>query len=130
MADHARDAQRHHARPDDGAAQVESHPGRVRAGSRGRAAGAGREGGGGGGDAGARARSVSLRRSVMDDAEESSHIAIDLGAESGRVILGRLRGGRVEIEEVHRFPNGAIKIAGTLRWDVLRIFDEIKTGLR
>jgi len=61
---------------------------------------------------------------------EHCYTAIDLGAESGRVILGRLRGGRIEIEEIHRFPNGAIKIAGSLRWDVLRIFDEIKTGLR
>ena len=58
------------------------------------------------------------------------YIACDLGAESGRVILGRLREGRVTLEEVHRFPNGAVKIAGSLRWDVLRIFDELKTGLR
>ncbi len=58
------------------------------------------------------------------------YIACDLGAESGRVILGRLREGRIELEEIHRFPNGAVKIAGSLRWDILRIFDELKTGLR
>ncbi len=58
------------------------------------------------------------------------YIACDLGAESGRVILGRLGDGRVELEEIHRFPNGAVKIAGSLRWDILRIFDELKTGLR
>lgn len=61
---------------------------------------------------------------------EHHYIACDLGAESGRVILGRLAGGQVTLEEVHRFPNGAIRIAGSLRWDVLRIFDELKTGLR
>ena len=61
---------------------------------------------------------------------EHHYIACDLGAESGRVILGRLREGRVALEEIHRFSNGAVKIAGSLRWDVLRIFDELKTGLR
>jgi rhamnulokinase len=58
------------------------------------------------------------------------YIACDLGAESGRVILGTLDGAKVSLEEIHRFPNGAIKIAGSLRWDLLRIFDELKTGLR
>lgn len=61
---------------------------------------------------------------------EHYYIACDLGAESGRVILGRLHDGRVELEEIHRFPNGAVKIAGSLRWDILRIFDELKIGLR
>jgi rhamnulokinase len=61
---------------------------------------------------------------------EHSYIACDLGAESGRVILGWLDEGRVELEEIHRFPNGAAKIDGSLRWDILRIFEELKTGLR
>ncbi len=61
---------------------------------------------------------------------ERHYLACDLGAESGRVILGRLAGGKVTLEEIHRFPNGAVKIAGSLRWDVLRIFDELKYGLR
>ena len=61
---------------------------------------------------------------------EHHYIACDLGAESGRVILGRLAGGQVTLEEIHRFPNGAVKIAGSLRWDVLRIFEELKSGLR
>lgn len=61
---------------------------------------------------------------------EHHYIACDLGAESGRVILGRLAGGQVTLEELHRFPNGAVKIAGSLRWDVLRIFEELKIGLR
>jgi rhamnulokinase len=58
------------------------------------------------------------------------YIACDLGAESGRVILGRLQEGRLTLEEAHRFPNGAIHIAGSMRWDLLRIYDELKTGLQ
>lgn len=58
------------------------------------------------------------------------YVACDLGAESGRVILGQLNDGQVTLKEIHRFPNGAVKIAGSLRWDVLRIFEELKNGLR
>lgn len=61
---------------------------------------------------------------------ERYYIGCDLGAESGRVILGRLHEGRLQLEEIHRFPNGPIAIANSIRWDVLRIFDELKTGLR
>ncbi|MBM3825730.1 MAG: rhamnulokinase [Verrucomicrobia bacterium] len=59
----------------------------------------------------------------------SDYLAIDLGAESGRVILGRLRNGRLSMKEVHRFSNGAITANGTLRWDIIRIFREIRVGL-
>src|SRR3990172_2766050 len=58
------------------------------------------------------------------------YIACDLGAESGRVILGSLGDGKLAIEEVHRFENGPIRISGSLRWDVSRLFNELKTGLR
>jgi rhamnulokinase len=58
------------------------------------------------------------------------YIACDLGAESGRVMLGTLSDDKLSLEEVHRFPNGAVLVNGTLRWDVLRLFDELKTGLR
>jgi rhamnulokinase len=58
------------------------------------------------------------------------HIACDLGAESGRVMLGRLDGERLELEEIHRFSNGPVRLMGSLRWDVLRIYEELKTGLR
>lgn len=59
----------------------------------------------------------------------SRHIAIDLGAESGRVILGTLQRGRLRMREVHRFPNGAVTADGTLRWDILRLFREVRIGL-
>jgi len=57
------------------------------------------------------------------------YIACDLGADSGRVMLGSLEGERVTLEEIHRFPNGPVNVFGSLRWDVLRIFDELKIGL-
>lgn len=61
---------------------------------------------------------------------EHYYIACDLGADSGRVILGHLKDGKVTLEEIHRFPNGAVKIHNSLRWNILRIFSELKTGLQ
>ena len=58
------------------------------------------------------------------------YIACVLGAESGRVMLGTLEGGKLEIQEIHRFGNGPARIMGTYRWDTLRIFEELKKGLR
>jgi len=58
------------------------------------------------------------------------YIACDLGAESGRVMLGHLQNGRLEIEEIHRFSNGPMRLAGSLRWNVPGIFSELKTGLK
>ncbi|MEY4798144.1 MAG: hypothetical protein RI978_445, partial [Verrucomicrobiota bacterium] len=59
----------------------------------------------------------------------SNYLAIDLGAESGRVIFGTLKGGKLTMKEIHRFANGAITANGTLRWDIVRIFREIRIGL-
>ncbi|MFJ6376124.1 rhamnulokinase family protein [Pseudarthrobacter oxydans] len=58
--------------------------------------------------------------------------AVDIGASSGRVILGRVTGGesRVELEVVHRFPNGVVEIDGGLRWDFASLFAEVLAGLR
>lgn len=58
------------------------------------------------------------------------YVACDLGAESGRVMLGTLADGKFSLEEIHRFPNGPVTVAGSLRWNVLRIFEELLTGLR
>jgi rhamnulokinase len=57
------------------------------------------------------------------------YIACDLGAESGRVMLGTLADGKLALEEIHRFANGPVRVNGGLHWDVLRLFDELKTGL-
>ena len=56
-------------------------------------------------------------------------LAFDLGAESGRAILGHFDGERLELEEVHRFPNGPVEVFDHLYWDVLRLFSEVKNGL-
>jgi rhamnulokinase len=58
------------------------------------------------------------------------YVALDLGAESGRVMLGTLIDGRLQMEEIHRFSSSALTIGGSLRWDIPRVFEEIVTGLR
>ena len=60
---------------------------------------------------------------------EKCYLGIDLGAESGRVMAGLWNGRRMRLEELHRFPNVPVEIAGTLRWDVLRLWSEIMHGL-
>jgi rhamnulokinase len=55
--------------------------------------------------------------------------AIDLGASSGRVMLVHFDGEHLKLEEAHRFSNGPVRVADHMHWDVLRLFDEIKTGL-
>jgi rhamnulokinase len=57
-------------------------------------------------------------------------VAVDLGAESGRVILCRWTGEEGTLEEVHRFPNGPHQENGHLVWDVERLWQEILRGLR
>lgn len=60
---------------------------------------------------------------------EACYLGVDLGAESGRVMAGLFDGRRVRLEQVHRFPNGAVSLGTTLRWDVLRLWSEIQDGL-
>ena len=57
-------------------------------------------------------------------------LAVDLGAGSGRVILGTLHEGRLTLEEVHRFPNEPVTVHGRLSWDILALYREILKGLR
>jgi rhamnulokinase len=59
----------------------------------------------------------------------SVHLALDLGAESGRAILGTLEEKRLRIKEIHRFPTGVLKINNRLYWNIYRIFEEVKTAL-
>ena len=56
--------------------------------------------------------------------------AVDMGAESGRVSLGRFDGDQLEIEVVHRFLNRPVRLGDTLYWNLPGWFDEILTGLR
>ena len=56
--------------------------------------------------------------------------AVDLGASSGRVMLGRVGNGTVELDEAHRFRNGAVRLPDGLYWDVLGLYQDILIGLR
>ncbi len=58
------------------------------------------------------------------------HLAIDIGASSGRHILGHLEGGRMVLEEIHRFPNGMVDKDGEKVWDVEELFAQIKCGMK
>ena len=58
-----------------------------------------------------------------------AYAAVDLGEEIGRVFVGRLEDGRVALREVHRFANRAVRVEGTLRWNVQRVYGEILAGL-
>lgn len=63
-------------------------------------------------------------------AATNNYLALDLGAESGRGLLGRFDGKFLEMEEVHRFPNGPVRLLDTLHWDLPRLFDDVKTAIR
>ena len=56
--------------------------------------------------------------------------AVDLGATSGRVLVGTVGPGELSLVEVHRFPNGAVERDGRLRWGVERLYEEVLVGLR
>src|SRR6201995_4018736 len=56
--------------------------------------------------------------------------AVDLGASSGRVMLARVGPGQLGLEEVHRFPNEPVRVAGTLHWDILGLYREVLDGIR
>jgi len=58
-----------------------------------------------------------------------NYLAVDLGAESGRTIVGSLADGRLTLSETHRFPNGPVQLPDGMHWDVLRLWSEIKTGI-
>ena len=61
--------------------------------------------------------------------QTNSFLAIDLGASSGRVMLGQWDGRRFDLHELHRFPNGPVSVMGRLHWDVLRLWQEIREGI-
>ncbi|HEY5628376.1 MAG TPA: FGGY family carbohydrate kinase, partial [Candidatus Limnocylindrales bacterium] len=66
----------------------------------------------------------------MTDRSGPRHAAVDLGAESGRVLVGTFDGGRLALDEVHRFANTPVRVRGTLHWDVLRLWADVEAGLR
>ncbi len=76
------------------------------------------------------------RQAECEMAGERNYIAVDLGADSGRVMLGIVSAEKLKLEEIHRFENGPIEQEGStarhaahLRWDFDRIMAEVKTGI-
>ncbi len=57
-------------------------------------------------------------------------LAFDLGASSGRTVLGTLQDDKISTRELHRFPNGAVNLLGNLRWNILDLFENIKQGMK
>src|SRR5215813_6888645 len=67
----------------------------------------------------------------MSDATHASHyVAIDLGAGSGRALVGSVSDGRIDLREVHRFRYEPRYDAGHLRWDGAALFEGLGTGIR
>lgn len=66
----------------------------------------------------------------MATSAEGTFAAVDLGASSGRVMAARVGRDRLDLHEVHRFPNRPVRTAGTLHWDVLGLYAGILDGLR
>jgi rhamnulokinase len=62
--------------------------------------------------------------------KEKAYLAVDIGASSGRHVLGRFDGQRLQLEEVFRFENGPVDVAGSLHWDLLGQWSQVCLGLR
>lgn len=57
------------------------------------------------------------------------YLGVDLGAESGRVIAGEFDGHKIQLNELHRFSNGPVRVSGTLRWNIVGLWNQILKGL-
>lgn len=66
----------------------------------------------------------------MSESNEQHYLAIDLGAESGRVIAGKIGGGKLQLEEVHRFANTPLRLGSGLHWDFGALVANVEEGLR
>lgn len=64
------------------------------------------------------------------DSESPVHLAVDLGASSGRVIAGILKNGKLILEPIHRFANEPVRVQDSLQWNLLGLWQEIQIGLR
>ena len=61
--------------------------------------------------------------------QDQQYIAVDLGAESGRVMLATVNQAGMALLEMHRFSNGPVRVGNVLHWDILRLWGEIQTGI-
>lgn len=66
----------------------------------------------------------------MKDTIKSTYLAADFGGGSGRLIAGSLLRGKLEMEEIHRFPNRQVRLGNHIYWDFPALFEDLKTGLR
>jgi len=60
---------------------------------------------------------------------EKAYLAVDMGASSGRHVVGRFDGPKLRLEEVYRFENGPVEVAGRLYWDLLGQWSHVRNGL-
>ena len=63
-------------------------------------------------------------------AQTANYLAYDLGASSGRAVVGRFDGRLISLQEIHRFPNQGVQVFEHFHWDVLRLYSEMMGGLR
>ena len=56
---------------------------------------------------------------------KNQYLAFDIGASSGRTILGEIKEDKIVITELHRFPNNYIKVRGHFHWNIYNIFEEL-----
>ena len=61
---------------------------------------------------------------------QKNYLAIDIGASSGRHIVGWMENGVLRTEEVYRFPNSVQRVNGHLKWDIDSLFANVKNGIR
>ena len=57
-------------------------------------------------------------------------LGLDIGASSGRTVLGKLQDEKISTRELHRFPNGVINILGNLRWNIVDLYENVKQGMK
>jgi len=61
---------------------------------------------------------------------DKAYLAVDMGASSGRHVVGLFDGSKLRLEEVHRFENGPVEVGGRLQWDLLRLWSAVREGMR
>ncbi len=61
---------------------------------------------------------------------DKAYLAIDMGASSGRHVVGRFDGRKLQLEEVYRFENGGVEMAGSLFWDLPALWAHVRNGMR
>ena len=60
---------------------------------------------------------------------KKSYLAIDMGASSGRLVVGHFDGAKIELEELYRYDNGPVEMNGSLFWDLPGLWQSVQTGL-